>query len=262
VSLSTPANKRSSRLKAPTEAICCRCAQPYLKTVAAQKYCDPCKPEAFREGRIRHGRARRRLKGQDPEWREKNTQRQKVYYRKTIDKQREYHAEYGERNSARKTAAAKAWREAMGEKLPEWRRQRYLKTRDKVRAYQQRAEVRERRRERERKRREQDPRFVIDDRISANVRKALKGKKAGRSWEVLVGYTLDDLTRHLERQFVEGMSWDNLGEWHIDHIVPLSRFSYTDVGDADFRAAWALTNLRPLWGPDNLKKHAKLIYLI
>lgn len=49
---------------------------------------------------------------------------------------------------------------------------------------------------------------------------ALKGQKNGRKWEKMVGYSRHDLVRHLERQFVQGMSWDNMGEWQIDHIVP------------------------------------------
>jgi len=68
--------------------------------------------------------------------------------------------------------------------------------------------------------------------------------------------------RHLERQFLSGMSWGNRSEWHIDHIRPLASFSFEAVDDPDFKAAWALTNLRPLWGADNIRKGAKLDYLV
>src|SRR3546814_3330220 len=53
--------------------------------------------------------------------------------------------------------------------------------------------------------------------------RSLGDGKNGRSWEILVGYTVADLMAHLERQFLPGMSWDNRGEWHIDHIRPLCR---------------------------------------
>lgn len=92
--------------------------------------------------------------------------------------------------------------------------------------------------------------------------KSLRGRKDGRKWQDLVGFSLSDLMLHLERQFLPGMTWENRSEWHVDHIVPLSSFKFTNPDDAEFRAAWALTNLRPFWAADNLKKHAKRLYLI
>ncbi|WP_159457659.1 hypothetical protein [Xaviernesmea oryzae] len=98
--------------------------------------------------------------------------------------------------------------------------------------------------------------------MASAIYQAIREKKGGRKWEHVVGYTLEDLVRHIERQFLPGMSWSNMGEWHIDHIVPKSSFLYEDDEDPDFKACWALTNLRPLWADANQKKHAKRIYLI
>ena len=36
------------------------------------------------------------------------------------------------------------------------------------------------------------------------------------------------LKEHIEKQFVDGMSWDNWGEWHIDHIKPVSKFDKSE----------------------------------
>lgn len=88
------------------------------------------------------------------------------------------------------------------------------------------------------------------------------GSKRKRRWESLVGYTLADLMKHLERQFLPGMSWENRSEWHIDHILPLASFSFQTPDDPEFKAAWALTNLRPLWALDNIKKNATRTHLI
>lgn len=63
-------------------------------------------------------------------------------------------------------------------------------------------------------------------------------------------------------QFLPGMSWDNMAEWHIDHILPLASFSYASASDPEFRAAWALTNLRPLWSAENMQKGAKRVLLL
>lgn len=82
-----------------------------------------------------------------------------------------------------------------------------------------------------------DPKFAINARMRHAVRKSLNGGKAGRPWETLVGYTAAELMRHLERQFVKGMSWENRGAWEIDHIVPLSSFRLVSTCDPEFRAA-------------------------
>lgn len=90
-----------------------------------------------------------------------------------------------------------------------------------------------------------------------------RGAKGGAKWQDLVGYTAVDLMRHMERQFVDGMSWDNYGAgWHIDHIVPVSSFQIESPQDNEFQQCWALSNLRPLWARENLVKHAKRLYLL
>lgn len=90
-----------------------------------------------------------------------------------------------------------------------------------------------------------------------SIRQCLKGEKKRRKTFDLVGYTVEELKKHLERLFLPGMSWSNYGGrggWHIDHIIPLSRLNITSPEDQDFRRAWALNNLRPLWGRDNIAR--------
>jgi endogenous inhibitor of DNA gyrase (YacG/DUF329 family) len=93
--------------------------------------------------------------------------------------------------------------------------------------------------------------------ISTGMGRSLRGRKAGRSWEKLVGYTVVELMRHLEALFQEGMTWENFGDWHIDHKRPVSSFSFADVTDPDFQECWALENLQPLWELENLSKGSK-----
>lgn len=69
----------------------------------------------------------------------------------------------------------------------------------------------------------------------------------------LLGYTPADLVAHFERQFVDGMSWDNRHLWHIDHITPIS----TARTEADVIRLNQLSNLRPLWATDNMRKGAR-----
>ena len=67
--------------------------------------------------------------------------------------------------------------------------------------------------------------------FSRRMRKSLNGIKESKSWETLVNYSLEDLKLHLEKQFTNGMSWENYGEWHIDHILPISSFNIQDYND-------------------------------
>lgn len=98
---------------------------------------------------------------------------------------------------------------------------------------------------------------------SAIYRSLKRGAKSGAKWQDLVGYTAVDLMRHMERQFIKGMSWDNYGKgWHIDHIVPVSAFQIESPQDDEFQQCWALSNLRPLWARENIVKRAKHLYLL
>lgn len=114
----------------------------------------------------------------------------------------------------------------------------------------------------QRERRQQSAAATINSRMAAGIKNSIRSLKAGRSWEALVGYTILGLMRHLERQFPKGMTWENRGLWHIDHVVPLKSFTFTSPDDAEFKAAWALTNLQPLWGADNVRKGGRRITLL
>jgi hypothetical protein len=103
----------------------------------------------------------------------------------------------------------------------------------------------------------QKPMFRLVQRIRAGLRQSLHGSKQARTEEML-GYRVADLRKHLERQFLRGMSWNNMGEWHIDHIVPVSAFNFSSHLDEDFKRCWSLANLRPLWAEDNLRKGARI----
>ena len=100
------------------------------------------------------------------------------------------------------------------------------------------------------------------NRIGKSVRNAIyrsiaTGSKCHRT-EELLDWTFAELVQHLESQFEPWMSWDNYGEWHIDHIIPIAAFNFKSPYDIDFKRCWALSNLRPLEARANLSKGAKL----
>ena len=90
------------------------------------------------------------------------------------------------------------------------------------------------------------------------ITRCMNGEKNGRHWFDIVGYNLEDLMGHIEKQFDDGMAWDNYGDWEIDHRIPLSAFNFKTHEDIDFQKAWSLSNLQPLWKFDNRSKGAKL----
>lgn len=107
------------------------------------------------------------------------------------------------------------------------------------------------------RRRRQNPMIQLSFNTSTAISISLKTNKQGH-WEDLVGYSLQQLQRHLEKQFTQGMTWKNYGEWHIDHKIPKSAFNFSKPEHIDFKRCWALSNLEPLWQTDNQLKWAKL----
>lgn len=171
-------------------------------------------------------------------------------------------------NPERKRANVSAWRAENPHKRQEIDRRHYLKFADKKRAQAAQWSSRNHERRNEnmrnwyREKRRTDPMYRLRSSVSAYLWWCLSTNKAGRKTEDLLGYTIASLRLHLERQFLPGMSWDNYGDWHIDHILPVSSFSFTAPEDPDFRACWAITNLRPLWATDNLVKNNKRTHLL
>jgi hypothetical protein len=78
--------------------------------------------------------------------------------------------------------------------------------------------------------------------------------KFGKTYNTL-GYSSDQLRKNIESKFQIGMSWDNYGDWHIDHIRPVSSFEKNTL----VSIVNCLDNLRPLWAIDNLSR--KRIYV-
>jgi len=98
-------------------------------------------------------------------------------------------------------------------------------------------------------------------RLNRSVRKgiydSIKNGYEG-NWQSLVDYNQEDLLNHLEDQFYNNMTWEDYGEWHLDHIKPISSFDYQDPDDEEFKKCWALDNLQPLWAKENLRKGNKI----
>jgi len=85
---------------------------------------------------------------------------------------------------------------------------------------------------------------------------ALKGKDKSMATLKLLGCSIEQFKKHLQSLFKLGMTLENHGEWHIDHIRPCSSFDLSDPKQQS--VCFHYTNLQPLWARENLKKHAKI----
>lgn len=111
-----------------------------------------------------------------------------------------------------------------------------------------------------RKRRAKDPLFAIKHRVRGLVSRSIsdKGFKKGSKTEAILGCSWEELIDHIERQFLKGMTWENRHLWHIDHIIPLS----TATTEEDVISLNHVSNLRPMWGGENISKSDKVLFLI
>ena len=145
----------------------------------------------------------------------------------------------------------------------EWSKDKndYLKEKHTKWREENREHVNKYARDYERKRRAEDPKYRLGIRTRTAVWQLLKehGIKKTNKTFALLGYTIEELMTHLEKQFTEGMTWDNYGEWHVDHIIPMCSFKFENTDDEGFKECWSLNNLQPLWGKDNLSKGTRYL---
>lgn len=106
----------------------------------------------------------------------------------------------------------------------------------------------------QRERYNKDSIYKIKNNLRSRFKMALKSTRGGSAIRDL-DCSIPELKQWLEQQFKEGMTWGNHGEWHIDHIIPMSKFDLSDPKQVKKACHWF--NLQPLWAEENLKKSDK-----
>lgn len=102
-----------------------------------------------------------------------------------------------------------------------------------------------------------DPLFKLKKNIRNRIWSYTKYNRKSKSTFEIVGISAEELKIFLENKFLNGMCWENYGEWHIDHIIPLDSANTEN----ELYLLCHFTNLQPLWGIDNIKKGAKVLVL-
>jgi len=87
--------------------------------------------------------------------------------------------------------------------------------------------------------------------ISLKRQSGIKSKKTME----LIGCKIDFLRNHLEKKFSATMNWKNYGKWHVDHIIPISKFNLNDP--VEQKICFNYKNLQPMWGLENIIKSNK-----
>lgn len=96
--------------------------------------------------------------------------------------------------------------------------------------------------------------FRLTKNLRGRIYVALKRGIKSDTTMNLLGCSIEQFKSHIENQFTGGMTWGNMGQWHLDHKKPCSKFDLTK--ESEQRICFHFTNIQPLWWEDNLKKGA------
>ena len=171
-------------------------------------------------------------KAKSKKWREDNPDYSKEYGKKwredNSDYVKEHSKKWREDNPDRVRELGQKWREDNPDYLREWKKNR----------------------------KQTDPLYASTEAFRCLTYDAYRrgGYKKGSKTEDLLGCSFEQAKAQMEACFQDGMSWDNKGEWHIDHIIPLSLAS----NEFELKTLCHYTNLQPLWAKDNISKNDKV----
>jgi hypothetical protein len=172
----------------------------------------------------------------------KNQERYQLNKEKYNIRIKEY---YQENKEEIKEKSSKNYYENLEERQ-EYFREYYHKNKSKKQAYNTKYK---------RERGKSDPIFKAKDNARSRGSKAIRRNSWPRGTEDLLDCSFDKFKIQIESRFQNGMTWENYGKWHVDHIIPLSSAKNLD----ELIPLCHYTNLQPLWAIDNIKKGNKCI---
>lgn len=177
----------------------------------------------------------------------------KKYQEDNKESKKEYLKQYKDKNKNILKLKNKEYREKNSNSIKKWRleNEEYLKKYRKENRLNFRLYVK--------RRSENEPIF----RFKNNVRRLIlhsfkRGKKNFKKidrTEVILGCTIEHFISHISEKLKDGMSFENHGKWHIDHIIPLACANTEE----EVIKLNHYTNFQPLWAKENLSKGKKLL---
>lgn len=182
---------------------------------------------------------------------------QKEYYQKNKEIKKQYQKEYSKNNKEKIVEYHKNYYVERRHVIEEYKEKNREEIRRKAREYSKQDHVKKRKNKLQREREKNDINYKIKRRLRSRLSGIVKNDYKSVSTMELLGCDIQEFKKYLKQYFVEGMTWENYGDWHIDHIVPCSAFDLTKVKEQ--KICFHFTNLQPLWAKDNLKKSNKII---
>ena len=179
---------------------------------------------------------------------------------KDPEKKKEYHRKYREEHREKINARTREW--SKGEKHQKYIENYNEKNKEKMLQYW--VEYRKKPKNKKNfneyyknwidKKLKEDPHFKLKQNLSHRIYLALKVKNVSKfkRTKELTGCTISELWDHLKKQFQPGMTIENYGIWHVDHVKPCALFDLTDPKQQE--ECFHYTNLQPLWAIDNIRK--------
>jgi len=171
-----------------------------------------------------------------------------------------YHKKHRESNKDKINERSRKWREENKEKTKQYYKEYSQENVEKIKEYRKeyRKTYKTRRNLHNKYRRKTDYIFKFTENIRSLIlgsfkRGKNKFKKNART-ETILGCTVEEFRLHIEKQFTEGMTFENHGKWHLDHIIPIASANTEE----EIIKLNHYTNFQPLWAIDNFKKGSKL----
>ena len=199
-------------------------------------------------------------KAYEKKYRKKNkdqiAKQTKAYSLKHKEYFRAWSKEYRKNNTELLSKGHKRWYEKNKKKLYLYQKHYTKNNKEKVRRWQEtyyEKYGREYQKNYQRERCRQDYNYRLKHRLRTRIWDALSGRIKRFSTRVLLDVpNLEFLWQHLEKQFQPGMTRENYGLWHVDHIIPCASFDFSDPEQQ--KKCFHYTNLQPLWAFDNISK--------
>jgi len=187
-----------------------------------------------------------------------NAEQIKQYYKDNAEQIKQYRKQYYKDNAEQIKEQQKQYRQDNAEQIKEQKKQYYKDNAEQIKEAMKQyfQENKEQRYEYYRNRYVTDESFKTACICRSMLRRTLNATNSTKdtsTYEAL-GYCNDELKQNIESKLLQGMSWDNYGEWHIDHKYPVSR--YVQNGITDPSVINSLDNLIPMWDHHNMSKSA------
>jgi hypothetical protein len=190
-------------------------------------------------------------------------EKRRKYYLENKEKYKKWRKKWHDNpeNKSYKKEKLKEWRENNVEYLKEYSKNRYEENKDSISESKKnwrknnKDKINEYRRNYQKERLKNDPLFKLKSSIRNRINSSFKRggfTKRSKTGDIL-GCTFEEFKIYLEPLFVEEMSWENQGEWHLDHIMPIS-LAKTEEEVIKLNH---YTNFQPLWAEDNVRKSNK-----